>query len=113
MCDAFARVGDFDLSRNATARGWLRLESPESFQPIAEDASGGVYLIGSGGRILYVTSDELAGVIAVSLADALSLFVAFPYWRDLLKFSGGGDLTEMKRAALVPREGACRKRNVS
>jgi hypothetical protein len=45
--------------------------------------------------ILYVTSEGQAGTIAPHLTALLGTFVGAPYWQDLLKFSGGGDLGEM------------------
>src|SRR5262249_41274640 len=37
-----------------------------------------------------------AGALAGSLAAGVALMVALPYWRDCLKFSGGGSLDEMR-----------------
>ena len=45
--------------------------------------------------ILYVTSEGQAGKVASNLSEWLAIVVAVPYWQDLLKFSGGGDLAEM------------------
>jgi hypothetical protein len=65
----------------------------------AEDASGGVFLSGSAtGRILYVTSEGQAGIVAMSPREFLQLIVTYPYWFDLLKFSGNGNINEMQRA---------------
>ena len=40
-----------------------------------------------------------AGIIADSFEAFVQLVVARPYWLDILKFSAGGDLQEMRRAA--------------
>jgi hypothetical protein len=90
----------FDIRlTDSVEMGGFRLKSNESFAAFAEDASGGVFLVGSrSGRILYVTSEGQAGVVAMSLQDFLQLIVTYPYWFDLLKFSGSGSINEMYRA---------------
>lgn len=68
---------------------------------IARDGAGGLFLLyGPERRLLYVSSEGQAGLIAVNLEEGLRLMAAYPYWRDLLKFSGGGKLKEM--AAVAP-----------
>jgi hypothetical protein len=47
---------------------------------------------------LYVCHEGQAGVIAANLDEAVRLLIAAPYWRDLLKFSGGGELAHMLHA---------------
>jgi hypothetical protein len=49
--------------------------------------------------VLYVSSEGRAGVIADNFDAFIQLVVAHPYWLDILKFSAGGDLQEMRRAA--------------
>ncbi len=44
-------------------------------------------------------SEGSAGVVARSLDELLTLVVHYPYWQDLLKFSGGGDIVLMRLAA--------------
>jgi hypothetical protein len=86
---------DIRLAESVDA-GWFRVNSKELFVAFAEDATGGVYLSGSAsGRILYVTSEGQAGVVAMSLREFLQLIVTHPYWFDLLKFSGNGNVNEM------------------
>lgn len=50
-------------------------------------------------NVLYVSSEGRAGIIAGSFEAFVQLVVARPYWLDILKFSAGGDLSEMRRAA--------------
>jgi len=91
---------DFHLLDDSAEDIMFRVKGPESFAPIANDGDGGVFLIGHGsGAILYVTSEGRAGVVAKSLSEFLQLLIAHPYWQDLLKFSGGGNVREMIRAA--------------
>jgi hypothetical protein len=56
-------------------------------------------------RVLYVTSEGAAGIVAADLAEFIGLVAACPYWHDLLKFSGNGKLDEMRRAAAVLEAG--------
>ena len=46
---------------------------------------------------MYVSSEGRAGCIANNLTDLIQLLAAYPYWQDLLHFSGCGKLAEMKR----------------
>ncbi|MEV0136576.1 hypothetical protein AB0H83_50150 [Dactylosporangium sp. NPDC050688] len=94
---------DFDVEDLAYAGAFAaRLSSGESLQAIAVDGTGGRYfLVGAptpARRVLYATSEGSAGLVGSSLAGALATMVAVPNWRDLLGFSGGGRLDEMRRA---------------
>lgn len=90
---------DFCFSDDLAEATGFRVEGPESFAPIAKEGAGGVFLVGyESGAILYVSSEGQAGIVAKSLTEFLQLLIAHPYWQDLLKFSGGGNVTEMKRA---------------
>jgi hypothetical protein len=97
---ALEAVFDFRLSTEPLATDWFTILAAETFLPIAEAASEDVYLLGeASGRVVFVTTDGQAGVVARSIEDLLELMVTHPFWRDLLKFSGGGQLVEMRRAA--------------
>ena len=68
---------------------------------VASDGSGNRFvLIGtpadSSRPLLYVDHECRSGVIGRTLAEALQVIVTLPFWRDLVKFSGGGDLDEMR-----------------
>jgi hypothetical protein len=90
---------DFRILVKPEPQSWFMVRATEEFDSFAEDASGGVFLVGRpSGRILLVTSEGQAGVIARSIEELLELMVSHPFWRDLLKFSGGGQLVEMMRA---------------
>lgn len=80
------------------AAKWFTVESEELFDPIAEDGTGGRFMLGQrSGHILFVSSEGQAGVIAASLEELLRLLLLPVAWQDLLKFSGGGQLIEMQR----------------
>lgn len=102
---------DFDLGRAARDNAWIKLAPQQAFAVVAGDSSGGVFLAYGDGEIdrrpvLYVSSEGQAGRIASNLAELLALMMALPGWHDLLKFSGGGNLEEMRRTAgLLERDG--------
>jgi len=70
----------------------------------ARDMLSGAYAIctSSGqGRSYCIHVDAAGGAspFARDLREAVALVVALPYWRDVLKYSSGGDWGEMRRAA--------------
>ncbi|PAE35452.1 hypothetical protein [Bacillus sp. 7884-1] len=70
---------------------------------IAQDASGGFFaLIGKGEPenlpVIYISSEGQAGKVGKNLEEFISVMVTCPYWIDLLKFSGNGQVSEMKKA---------------
>ena len=82
---------------------WFALESGEPLQVVGRDACGGRFCLvpasrNHAGRLLYVDSEGQAGIIADSLSMGIQMMIAFPYWRDCLKFSGGGNIEEMRKA---------------
>jgi hypothetical protein len=82
--------------------GWFALASGEPLRVVGRDGAGGRFCLHQpphGGKaLLYVGSEGAAGVIAASPAAGVAMMIAVPYWRDCLKFSGGGKLDEMRRA---------------
>jgi hypothetical protein len=85
---------------------WVELESKEPLQVVGKNACGGRFCLfpamaDYSGRLLYVDSEGRAGVIANSLAEGIGMMLALPTWRDCLKFSGGGKLEEMRKAAAL------------
>jgi hypothetical protein len=80
------------------------IDDHESFEVFAHDASGGLFLTLPGRpSIAYVSSEGQAGTIAADFDAFFALLVTCPYWRDVLKFSGNGDIGEMRRAAAALR----------
>jgi hypothetical protein len=78
---------------------WFTIEGTRDFTIIACDASGGVFVtLPSSPRVMFVSSEGQAGVIAGNIDEFVALMIACPYWRDLLRYSGGGKLDEMRRA---------------
>lgn len=104
VVDDLAWPYDFDLGRVYPDTSWITLRPPVKFHVLAGDGAGGVFLAYGEGTpedlpVLHATSEGQAGKIANSLRDAVALHIQLPYWRDLLKFSGDGDLAQMRRAS--------------
>jgi hypothetical protein len=104
LADAF----EFDVRRK-TGGGSPWLPSGLPLEGIAGDLTGGMlYLCGavdSPRPVLYASSEGDAGIIATDLREALMLVAGFPFWRDSLKYSAGGDLGAMESAtAFLCRE---------
>lgn len=94
---------DFDVASQSDG-SWFQLRPDAGRKVIARDGTGGIFAlygtgIGEDRPMLFVSSEGQAGSIAATFAEALQLMIAFPYWRDCLKFSGGGSLEEMHRVA--------------
>ncbi|NIA00902.1 hypothetical protein [Massilia sp. CCM 8734] len=104
IIDDLAHPFHFDIDRASRDYSWIKLTPEHRFLVIAGESTGGAYLsYGSGDfdqmPVLYVTSEGSAGKVASNLSEFLAIIVALPYWEDLLKFSGGGNLAEMRKAA--------------
>ncbi|MBR0989364.1 hypothetical protein JQ580_01390 [Bradyrhizobium japonicum] len=78
---------------------WFTIDGIEAPRQIGRDGSGGAFVLLPPQNVLYVSSEGRAGIIADTFEAFVQLVIARPYWLDVLKFSGGGDLGEMRRAA--------------
>ena len=92
---------DFCLSGAERESGWITLKPQFPFQVIAGEGTGGVFLAYGDGQleslpILHATSEGQAGRVASNLTEFLGILMQTPYWRDLLKFSGNGQIDEIR-----------------
>ncbi|WP_234682027.1 hypothetical protein [Bradyrhizobium monzae] len=94
-----AWLGSLDVSFAPDEERWFTIDGVESPRQIGTDGSGGAFVLLPSQNVLYVSSEGRAGVIADNFDAFIQLVVAHPYWLDILKFSAGGDLHEMRRAA--------------
>lgn len=106
VIDDLAWPYDFDLHRADADASWITLTPSVTFHVLAGDGTGGVFLAYGEGSpdhlpVLHATSEGQAGKIANNLGEAVALHLQLPYWRDVLKFSGNGDLAQMRRASTV------------
>jgi hypothetical protein len=97
------RLGwSFDLSIDIAPDEpvWFTIEGISKLEPIGSEGAGAMFVRLPDGR-MYVSSEGEAGIIAADLDAFMQLVAAHPYWKDLLKFSGNGKLSEMRRAAIA------------
>jgi hypothetical protein len=97
--EVVAWLGSLDVSFAPDEEPWFTIDGVESPRQIGSDGSGGAFVLLPSQDVLYVSSEGRAGVIADNFDAFIQLVVAHPYWLDILKFSAGGDLQEMRRAA--------------
>lgn len=95
---------DFELCRAKDDSSWIKLEPDSPFTVIAGEGSGGVFIAYGDSKledrsILFASSEGQSGKVGNNLSQFISMILAIPYWFDLLKFSGGGDLSEMRKTA--------------
>jgi hypothetical protein len=97
--EVVAWLGSLDVSFTPDEEPWFTIDGVENPRQIGNDGCGGAFVLLPSQHVLYVSSEERAGIIAESFEALVQLVVARPYWLDILKFSAGGDLQEMRRAA--------------
>ncbi len=101
ICDL---LGAFEVEVGAHIReDWYTIEGIEEFDAFGADGSGGRYILLPDGRVLFISSEGSAGVIANNLTDFMDLITGAPFWTDILHFSNGGDLACMKQAEELRR----------
>lgn len=104
IVDDLACAFDFDIDRASQDYSWIRLTTEHRFIVVAGESTGSAFLAYGNGDfdqmpILYVTSEGAAGKVAANLGEFFGVLVTIPCWQDLLKFSGNGDLAEMRKTA--------------
>jgi len=97
--EVVAWLGSFDISFAPDEEPWFTIDGIDNPRQIGSDGSGGAFVLLPSQNVLYVSSEGRAGIIAGNFEAFIQLVVAHPYWLDVLKFSAGGDLAEMRRAA--------------
>ncbi|MGV8981147.1 hypothetical protein [Clostridium sp.] len=94
---------DFKLISPSTDTSQYSFKTEQQVVCIAGDASGGIFALWGDGEVdekavIYVSSEGQAGKIASNFQCLISLIVFYPFWRDILKFSGEGQISEMEKA---------------
>ena len=100
---------DFELVEPCVDLSQFQITSDVPLVVLAQDGTGGLFaLCGTddleNAPVVHITSEGQAGLISKNFNQAVSLIVSLPYWRDLLKFSGGGKLKEMRRALTLSED---------
>lgn len=91
-CDVVLRLRKADTV-------WFSLDPPTDVTVFGRDPSGGLLLAcGESGVAAYVSSEGSAGQVGANIDSFLGLVLALPKWLDVLHFSGGGKLSDMRRA---------------
>jgi hypothetical protein len=92
---------DLDIEGPPEGSAWFSVDGLDGFQRFGRESTGSEFVLlpGAPQRVLYVSSEGAAGIVAADFDEFIKLIVACPYWRDILKFSGNGKLEEMRRAA--------------
>jgi hypothetical protein len=101
VAERLSWIFDFRLDLEAHQTDWFTIDGFDTYQHIGHEGAGGAFVQLPDQRILYISSEGQAGVIAADFNAFMQLIVMHPYWQDLLKFSGGGKLAEMRRAAIA------------
>jgi hypothetical protein len=99
-----AVVCDFDLARTEDDHRFWHLSPPMASTIIAGDSTGSQFVAYGIGPVedlpvMYVSSEGRAGRLAKDCTELLQILIGRPDWQDLLKFSAGGQLTEMRQSA--------------
>lgn len=97
--EVVAWLGSFDVSFAPDEERWFVIDGIERPRQIGSNGAGGTFVLLPSEDVLYVSSEGRAGIIAGTFEAFVQLVVARPYWLEILKFSAGGDLAEMRRAA--------------
>lgn len=94
----------FEIELQSTYDEWYRIEGAQ-YRVVAGDGNGNQFVQLTDGPVAFINHESSAGVIAENTQEFFELVVNAPYWRDLLKFSGGGQLSEMRRVQPLLEEG--------
>lgn len=97
--EVVAWLGSLDVSFAPDEEPWFTIDGVENPRQIGSDGSDGAFVLLPSQNVLYVSSERRAGMIAESVEAFIQLVVARPCSLDILNFSAGGDLQEMRRAA--------------
>jgi hypothetical protein len=101
LCELF---GCFDVEIHVDGHfeeNWYFIIGEKNYDSFGSDGAGGRYILLSDERILYITSEGAAGIVADSFSCFADLISGAPYWHDILHFSCHGKLQFMKQAEKI------------
>jgi hypothetical protein len=100
VADHLAELCEFELQSGQAEQPFCTVDDAANLIVIARDGAGGQFAISPASRrIFYFSSEGQAGLLAEDLDAFITLIVHLPYWQDVLKYSAGGNLDELRRAA--------------
>lgn len=77
--ERLGRSFDFWIEPPSQDRAWFSVDGVERFQQIGNDGGGGAFvLLPPSQRVLYVSSEGEAGIIAADFEEFIQLIVACP-----------------------------------
>jgi hypothetical protein len=99
LVEHLADLSDVELLASEPERPLCVVEGLSDLKVIGRDGTGGQFAMSqASGQVLYFSSEGEAGVLAKDFATFLTIVVALPFWRDVLKYSAHGKTAEMRRA---------------
>ncbi|MDB5534082.1 MAG: hypothetical protein JWO28_2397 [Hyphomicrobiales bacterium] len=100
VANHLAELCEFELQFGQAEPPFCSVDGAADLTVIARDGAGGQFAMSPASRrIFYFSSEGQAGLLAEDFDIFITLIVHRPYWQDLLKYSAGGNLDEMCRAA--------------
>lgn len=92
-------LGHFDVEiGDHIEEDWFAISEIVAFDSFGGEGAGGRYVLLPAGRVLFISSEGSAGVIANNFFAFLDLVSGCPYWQGMLHFSHGGDFGCMAQA---------------
>ena len=93
---------DFRVAPIGAKSALFQLRDGMAYELVGTDTSGGEFALCDKRDLptrplLYASSEGQAGILARALHTGLATIIDLPYWHDCLKFSGNGQLAEMRR----------------
>lgn len=87
---------EFEAAREGYGPGHysaIEISAPGEWAMFAYDGAGGGYYLLEDGRILFIDSEGLAGVVAKDFGAFIAMATSLPSWRDALRHVGPDDLS--------------------
>jgi len=99
LVEHLADLSDVQLVAGNTEPAIYTVEGAADIKVIGRDSTGGQFAVSqASGRVFHFTSEGGAGAVARDFATFITIVVALPFWRDILKYSAHGKIAEMRRA---------------
>lgn len=100
LAEAIAELSEVELRPGDTSAPMCSVQGVNDLDVFAQDGGGGQFAVSrSSGLVFYFSSEGAAGVVGKDFETFITIVVAMPFWRDVLKYSKNGNLDEMRRAA--------------
>lgn len=99
LAEHLADLADVHLLVRSPEPPMYTVEGVRDIQVIGRDSTGGQFLVSQvSGQVFYFSSEGEAGALANDFATFMTIVVALPFWRDILKYSSHGKIAEIRRA---------------